>query len=81
MGKNFIKKNIKLSLEFDRYLAKNPATFEKIPNNACLVLTVDGDDAFNQESKAMVRIAKSQRQKCVEARKEGERWVLGPLAV
>jgi len=55
--------------------------FEKIPNNACLALTVKGDDAFNRESKTMVKMAKSQKQKCVEARKEGARWVLEPLAV
>ncbi len=81
MSKNFIKKNIKLSLEFDRYLAKNPAAFEKIPNNACLVLTVKGDEDFNRESKTMVKAAKDRRQKCVEARKEGAQWILEPLAV
>jgi hypothetical protein len=79
MSKNFIKKNIKLSLEFDRYLAKNPEAFDKIPNKACVMITVEGDDDFNRESKTMVRAAKSEKQKCVEAHKKGGRWVLEPF--
>ncbi|MFA5261705.1 MAG: DUF5647 family protein [Candidatus Omnitrophota bacterium] len=79
MSKNFIKKNIKLSLELDRYLTKHPEAFDKIPNKACLMITVKGDDDFNRESKMVVKIAKDQKQKCVEARKEGIDWVLEPF--
>ena len=81
MSKNFIKKNIKLSLELDRYLGKHPAVFDKIPNKACVVITIKGDNEFNRESKIIIQKAKEEKQKCVEARKEGIRWVLEPLSV
>ena len=81
MNKNFIKKNIKLSLELDQYLAKHLDAFDKIPDNACLMITVKGDDDFNRESKSMVEAAKNEKQKCVEARKEGASWVLEPVFV
>ena len=79
MSKKLVEKNIKLSLEFDRYLSKHPGEFDKIPNKACIIITVKGDKKFNLNSKALAQIAKRDKQKCIEARKEGNTWVLEPF--
>ena len=80
MSKKFVEKNIKLSLEFDKYLAKNPKAYNKIPKGACIIITQKGDKIFNKASIAIVRSAKEEKQKCIEARKEGAHWILQPLA-
>ena len=79
MSQNFIKKNIKLSLEFDTYLSKNPNEFKKIPDKACIIITVKGDKEFNRNSISIAQKVKNVKQKCIEARKEGVRWVLQPF--
>jgi basic membrane lipoprotein Med (substrate-binding protein (PBP1-ABC) superfamily) len=79
MSNQFIKKNIKLSLEFDKYLSKHPAEFKKIPNKACIVITVKGDKEFNRSSLAIAQKVKQDSQKCIEARKEGSNWILEPF--
>lgn len=80
MSKKFIEKNIKLSLEFDKYLAKNPRAYNKIPKGACIIITQKGDKVFNRASMTIAKSAKEEKQKCIEARKEGARWILEPLA-
>lgn len=79
MSKNFIKKNIKLSLELDKYLAKHPDGFDKIPDKSCLIITVKGDDEFNRGSMAIAKSAGEKKQRFIEARKEGMRWVFEPI--
>lgn len=81
MSNKFIEKNIKLSLEFDKYLAKHPRAYNKIPRGACIIITHEGDKNFNKVSMDIARKAKEGKQKCIEARKEGMRWVLQPLAI
>lgn len=79
MSEKFIKKNIKLSLEFDRYISKNPDTIAKIPRGAYVVMTVKGDEKFNRNSRSLAHKGKIKRY--IEARKEGARWSLRPLIV
>lgn len=80
MGKKFIEKNINLSLELDRYLSKNPRAYDKIPKGACIIITQKGDEIFNRVSRTIAEKSKQEKQKCIEARKEGARWILQPLA-
>jgi len=77
MSEKFIKKNIKLSLEFDRYVSKHPDAIAKIPRGAYVVMTVKGDEKFNRDSRSLVHKGKTKRY--IEARKEGTRWNLRPL--
>jgi len=77
MSEAFIKKNVKLSLEFDSYLVKHPTLFKDIPNGAYIVITVNGDNKFNADSISIVRDMK--RKKIVEAHKSANRWSLRPL--
>ena len=76
MTKKTIKKNIKLSLEFDQYLNKNPDLYAKIPNGASVFITVKGDNKLNEANKGNVSSAQG---KVVEARKAGGRWTVSKV--
>jgi hypothetical protein len=77
MSEAFIKKNTKLLGEFDQYLIDHPDLWDKIPNGAHVIITVQGDDKFNSLSVSMVR--DTRRKKVVEAHKADHRWSLRPL--
>jgi Family of unknown function (DUF5647) len=51
------KRNNLLGMEFDRYLREHPEFTEKIPNNAQVILLLEGDEEFNKWS---ARIGKEQ---------------------
>jgi len=73
-NKYFIKKNLKLSLAFDNYINRYPSVLNKIPNDSLVVFTVKGDEEFNKMSWIVAGRAQSEKQKVIEARKEGNRW-------
>ena len=73
MTKKIVEKNIKLSLEFDQYLNKNPDIYAKIPNGASIFLTVKGDNKFNEANKENISSAQG---KVIEARKADGRWTV-----
>lgn len=75
----FIKKNVKLSLEFDNYLANHPDLFSSIPNGAYIVITIKGDNKFNTDSISIVKDMK--RKKLVEVHKSSDTWSLRPLEI
>jgi len=45
--KIFVEKNSMLVREFDRYILEHPEFIDKIPNNALVVMQVEGDEEFN----------------------------------
>ncbi len=77
MSEAFIKKNVKLSLEFDDYLVKHPKLFSEIPNGAYIVITLNDDKQFNTQSLSLIKDRR--RKKVVEARKSGKAWSIRPL--
>ena len=50
-------RNSLLGMEFDRYLREHPEFTNKIPNNAQVILLLEGDERFNKWS---TRIGKEQ---------------------
>ena len=46
-----------LGIEFDRYMREHPEFSKKIPNNAHIVLLLEGDKEFNEWS---INLAKKQ---------------------
>jgi len=56
----FERQNSLLGLEFDRYVREHPSFAEKIPNNAHVILLLEGDKAFNEWS---VRVGRQQAEK------------------
>ena len=77
MSETFIKKNAKLSLEFDGYLVKHPEVFSDIPNGAYVVITLNDDERFNTASLSLIK--DKRRKKIVEAHKTGDTWSVRPL--
>lgn len=51
------KRNSLLGMEFDRYLREHPEFFDKIPENAQVILLLEGDEDFNKWS---LRVGKEQ---------------------
>ena len=51
------KRNSLLGMEFDRYLREHPELADKIPDNAQVILLLEGDEGFNKWS---ARIGKEQ---------------------
>lgn len=80
-NKYFIKKNLKLSLAFDKYINKYPAVLNKIPNNSLVVFTVRGDEVFNKMSGAVAERAQMEKQKVIEAHKLGNKWNVAQFVI
>jgi hypothetical protein len=79
MSDNFTKKNIKLSLQFNRFLSNNPHLYDKIPNKSILAFTIKGDRYFNQCSKNLIDSVGVNKRKIVEIQKQGSKWkILSP---
>lgn len=53
--KRFIEKNSMLVKEFDRYVLEHPEFADKIPNNALVVMQVEGDGEFNNWARETAR--------------------------
>ena len=49
----FEKKHSMLAVEFDRYVVEHPEFAAKIPQNAQIVLQVEGDEEYNEWSKQL----------------------------
>ena len=43
----FVDKNTMLVREFDRYVLEHPEFAENIPDNALVVMQIEGDEEFN----------------------------------
>lgn len=71
----YTRKNIKLSLELDDYLAKHPDVYEQIPDGALVAITHKNDRKFTRDS---ISIAKRHRkeQPIIQAEKEKSGWSL-----
>jgi hypothetical protein len=70
----FVKKNIRLSMEFDSYIWRHPRVLEKIPNKSVVYFTVVGDDDFNVWSGIAAGKVADRKDKFVQVRKEKNRW-------
>jgi hypothetical protein len=55
-----IERNLELIFEFEKYVLNHPQLAERIPNDALLVLQLEGDETFNRWSRKM---AEGQREK------------------
>jgi hypothetical protein len=49
----FEKKHSMLAAEFDRYVVEHPEFAAKIPQNAQIVLQVEGDEEYNEWSRQL----------------------------
>ena len=77
MTEQFVKKNLKLSLEFDKYVVEHPKAFKDIPKGAYVVITLKDDPDFNRQSKSLIR--NPRQKKVVEAQKSQRGWSIKAL--
>jgi hypothetical protein len=49
--KRFLEKNSMLVKEFDKYILEHPEFADQIPNDALVVMQIDGDEEFNRWAK------------------------------
>src|SRR3990172_988850 len=55
--KRFVEKNSMLVKEFDRYIIEHPEFADGIPNNALIVMQIEGDEEFNNWARESARSA------------------------
>lgn len=53
--RRFVEKNTMLVKEFDRYILEHPEFADKIPNNALVVMQIEGDEEFNKWAREMAQ--------------------------
>jgi len=53
--KRFVEKNVMLVKEFDKYILEHPEFADEIPNNALVVMQLEGDDEFNNWARETAR--------------------------
>ncbi len=56
----YIEKNLDLLFEFEKYVLEHPRFAERIPDNALIVMQVEGDEEFNQWSRKLAQAEKNQ---------------------
>lgn len=65
------RENTDLIKEFNRYVHKHPEFAGKIPNNAIVVMQLDGDNKFNRWSLKLGRKIAEKGQPVVCVRRKG----------
>ena len=73
------KKHGILVTEFDRYVVEHPEFAEKIPQNARIVLQVEGDDEYNRWSRELADRQRETGQVVVYVKVKGLRPVKSRL--
>lgn len=82
MSNKYIKKNLRLGLEFDTYIMKHPSAYKKIPQKAMVILTDKNDSVFTRESLDSAEQEHAHhRISYIEAQKSGSRWNIRPLTL
>ena len=56
-GKGFVQRNSVLVREFDRYILEHPEFAGQLPDNALVVMQVEGDEEFNLWARETARRA------------------------
>ncbi len=51
----FTDKNTMLVSEFDKYIVEHPDFAEKIPDNALVVMQIEGDEDFNKWARELAK--------------------------
>jgi len=72
MTQTLIRRNIKLSHEFDSYVACHPRLLDRIPNKAEVVITSAKDKKLSEANLNIIRNARTGR--FVVAHKKDGRW-------
>lgn len=61
----YIEKNLDLLFEFEKYVLEHPRFATRIPDNALIVMQVEGDEEFNQWSRKLAQAQADKNQPLV----------------
>jgi hypothetical protein len=78
MSKRTIEKNIRLSLDFDTFVSRNPRVLNKIPKGAHIIFVSHSDKNLTQENLQIAKNSKSS--KFFIASKNNSKWRVAPLS-
>ncbi len=78
MSKKDAQKNIKLSLEFDSYVSRNPKVLDSFPRGSHFIVVSTRDRKLSDENLKVARNSRSG--KFVVACKQDHRWNIKPLS-
>ena len=56
-NKMFLERNTMLVKEFDKYILEHPEFANQIPNNALVVMQIEGDEKFNEWAREAAKAA------------------------
>jgi hypothetical protein len=62
------RKNTELIKEFDRYVREHPEFADSIPNNAIVIMQLEGDEKFNRWSLDLVKSHAEKNQPVIHVR-------------
>ena len=79
MSKKFLKKNMDLSFEFDKYASRHPEILDQIPYGGWMVITDAADPKFNDYSRSALKGQKLRG--VVEVQKQKRGWKVTPLSM
>lgn len=51
----FLEKNTMLVSEFDKYILEHPEFAESIPDNALVIMQIEGDETFNKWAQELAK--------------------------
>lgn len=77
MTKALMRKNIKLGMDFDRYVARNPRVLDNLPKASEIIVTSERDKKLSEANLAIARGSRTGR--FVVAHRVGKHWKLMPL--
>ncbi len=61
----YIERNLDLLFEFEKYVLEHPRFAARIPDNALIVMQVEGDEEFNQWSRKLAQAQADKNQPVV----------------
>lgn len=71
-----------LSMELDDYIIKHPKEYDKLPDEAVMMITLKYDKKFSDESIALVRghnLKQPIKQPIIKAEKAKTKWSITPF--
>jgi len=82
MSERNVKKNFKLSEDFNNYVIEHPEIFKRVPKDACIVMTEKKDSNLTKENIEMAKeIIRKERKSCFKAIKKNRKWMLEAVSI
>ena len=75
-----LEKNLRLSADFNSYVATNTDIVIDLPNNACIVFDSKLDEGLSKKNLSIAKKVQREGKKCYVAMKSKKEWIVKPFA-